>query len=249
MEGPSPAAQGTFDPAHGTPATPRKRGRPPSAGLADRRREQLTRAAFEVFVEYPYTDAPVSEIARRAGVGQGTLYRYVEGKRELFDLVVDWCVEQLTDAVDLDTILAAVDTGDEAEAEQAIEDLGDRLYGLVDANPGILRLLGVQAGVVDRELRYRLRGIAATFEALLMRILREATERGWMDLDPREIDVVAHALPGMAVPGMLLVGDEEHDDLGKRADYVASASKIGRSGLLARKGAAAAQTGETSGHG
>ena len=249
MEGPGPVAQEALDHAHSTPVAPRKRGRPPSVGLADKRREQLTRAAFEVFVEYPYTEAPVSEIARRAGVGQGTLYRYVEGKRELFDLVVDWCVEQLTDAVDLDAILAAVDTGDEAEAEQAIEDLGDRLYGLVDANPGILRLLGVQAGVVDRELRYRLRGIAATFEALLMRILREATERGWMDLDPREIDVVAHALPGMAVPGMLLVGDEQHDDLGKRADYLASASKIGRSGLLARKGAAAAQTGDTSGHG
>ena len=92
--------------------------------------------------------------------------------------------------------------------------------------------------MVDRELRYRLRGIAATFEALLMRILREATERGWMDFDPREIDVVAHALPGMAVPGMLLVGDEQHDDLGKRADYLASARRSGVRGcLLARKGA------------
>ena len=83
------------------PSPPKTRGRPPSVGPADKRREQLTWAAFEVFVEYPYTEAPVSEIARRAGVGQGTLYRYVEGKRELFDLVVDWCVEQLTDAVDL----------------------------------------------------------------------------------------------------------------------------------------------------
>ena len=99
----------------------------------------------------------------RAGVGQGTLYRYVEGKRELFDLVVDWCVEQLTDAVDLDAILAAVDTGDEAEAEQAIEDPATGCTGS-DANPGILRLLGVQAGWWSTELRYRLRGIAATFE-------------------------------------------------------------------------------------
>lgn len=58
--GPSPAAQGDLLTLPMALLLHRKRGRPPSAGLADRKhREQLTRAAFEVFVEYPYTDAPV----------------------------------------------------------------------------------------------------------------------------------------------------------------------------------------------
>ena len=68
-----------------------------------------------------------------------------------------------------------------------------------------------------------------------MRILREATERGWMDFDPREIDVVAHALPGM-VAGHAARGETNSDDPANVRDYLASASKIGRSGVARAQG-------------
>ncbi|GAB08472.1 putative TetR family transcriptional regulator [Gordonia araii NBRC 100433] len=218
-------------------ASPRpRRGRPTSVGLADERRAQLTKAAYEVFVEYPYEEAPVSEIARRAGVGQGTLYRYVDGKRELLDLVIDWCVDQLMTAIEPETLIAAVEAPDSTALRKVIDDLGDRLYALVDANPGLLRILTIQGGAVDRELRYRVTGIYNTVDSLIIRVLTEATERGWMDLDEREIAVIARALPALGLPGLVLVLTGDKDEPAKRAEYVTAASDLARFGLLGVKG-------------
>ena len=54
--------------------------------------------ARAVFREKGYTDAMIAEIAERAGVVEGTIYRYFSGKRELLIKVVeDWYEEMLTD--------------------------------------------------------------------------------------------------------------------------------------------------------
>lgn len=223
---------GDESPVAAPDAPPRqRRGRPVSVGLADQRREQLTRAAYEVFVEFPYEEAPVSEIARRAGVGQGTLYRYVDGKRELLDLVVDWCAEQLLDAVDPDSILDAASADDPAALRAIIDDVGDRLFALVDEQPGLLRILSVQGGAVDRELRYRIAGIYNTFDALAVRVMRTATDNGWMKLDDDQIAVLARTVPSLALPGLMLALTEE-GAAAKRAEYISAASDLARSGLL-----------------
>ncbi|WP_086831086.1 TetR/AcrR family transcriptional regulator [Streptomyces sp. NRRL B-24572] len=49
---------------------------------ADRNDGQILRAAREVFAEHGW-NAPVSEIARRAGVGMGSLYRRYPAKEDL----------------------------------------------------------------------------------------------------------------------------------------------------------------------
>lgn len=49
---------------------------------ADRNDERILRAAREVFAEHGW-DAPVSEVARRAGVGMGSLYRRYPAKEDL----------------------------------------------------------------------------------------------------------------------------------------------------------------------
>ncbi|MEU6970990.1 helix-turn-helix domain-containing protein [Kitasatospora aureofaciens] len=49
---------------------------------ADRNDERILRAAREVFAEHGWA-APVSEVARRAGVGMGSLYRRYPAKEDL----------------------------------------------------------------------------------------------------------------------------------------------------------------------
>ncbi len=57
----------------------------------DRRRQALKDAATEVFYEYGYHSAKVSQIVERVGVAQGTFYLYFEGKQQLFaELVSDF---------------------------------------------------------------------------------------------------------------------------------------------------------------
>ncbi|MEU1505316.1 helix-turn-helix domain-containing protein [Kitasatospora sp. NPDC005748] len=60
------------------------RSGPPSGRQkeADRNDERVLRAAREVFAELGW-NAPVSEIARRAGVGMGSLYRRYPAKEDL----------------------------------------------------------------------------------------------------------------------------------------------------------------------
>src|SRR4051812_31840826 len=47
------------------------------------KREAITTAALELFVERGFYGTAVPEIADRAGVGAGTIYRYFESKEAL----------------------------------------------------------------------------------------------------------------------------------------------------------------------
>src|SRR6202140_4081424 len=47
------------------------------------KRERILRAAIEVFALNGYFNAKVSEIARAAGVADGTIYLYFDGKEDL----------------------------------------------------------------------------------------------------------------------------------------------------------------------
>src|ERR1700686_2096641 len=47
------------------------------------KRERILRAATDVFAQNGYFNAKVSEIARAAGVADGTIYLYFDGKEDL----------------------------------------------------------------------------------------------------------------------------------------------------------------------
>src|ERR1700738_3363258 len=49
----------------------------------ENKRERILRAATDVFAQSGYFNAKVSEIARAAGVADGTIYLYFDGKEDL----------------------------------------------------------------------------------------------------------------------------------------------------------------------
>jgi len=53
----------------------------------DATRQRLLGAAAAVFVERGYAGATTKEIARRAGISEGTIYRHFADKREIFGTV------------------------------------------------------------------------------------------------------------------------------------------------------------------
>ena len=57
-----------------------RRGRPLTAA----KRNAILAGARAVFGERPFEDVLVDEVARRAGVGKGTLYRYFSSKEDLY---------------------------------------------------------------------------------------------------------------------------------------------------------------------
>lgn len=48
------------------------------------RKQQIMQAAIEVFGNYSYQNASISEIARKAGIAEGTIYQYFKNKQDLF---------------------------------------------------------------------------------------------------------------------------------------------------------------------
>ncbi|MFI9260282.1 TetR/AcrR family transcriptional regulator [Streptomyces sioyaensis] len=96
-------------------APPRKAERPPrlSGPLrsdAQRNRARVLKAAQEAFASEGLA-VPLDEIARRAGVGSGTVYRHFSSKEVLFETIVLGRLQQLVDQAD-----ALVHADDPAEA-------------------------------------------------------------------------------------------------------------------------------------
>jgi AcrR family transcriptional regulator len=75
---------------HGSLARRRARRRP-----ADERREAILQAACRVFAAASYRSAGTVEIAREAGVGEPTLYRYFSDKKALYLGVLQRCRDHI----------------------------------------------------------------------------------------------------------------------------------------------------------
>src|SRR4029450_3200501 len=96
INGEHPTSQGrSMPPPSGDPEPSTRR---PRRRRADARRntELLLAAAKEVFDEHG-VDAPLDDIARRAGVGNATMYRHFPTRRELIVAVYAEEVPQLCD--------------------------------------------------------------------------------------------------------------------------------------------------------
>jgi AcrR family transcriptional regulator len=61
----------------------------PRTARGEKTRRRLLEAAEHVFSEHGYTEASVSRITDRAGVGQGTFYLYFDSKLQLFEELVE----------------------------------------------------------------------------------------------------------------------------------------------------------------
>jgi len=63
-------------------------GKPRRKQDIEKRREEILKAALDLFMEKGYGVATMPDIAKKAGVAAGTLYLYYPSKRELFVAVV-----------------------------------------------------------------------------------------------------------------------------------------------------------------
>ena len=66
---------------------------------AQRNRDRIIEVAREVFRDQGY-DASLDEIAKRAGVGAGTLYRHFPARENLLDAIMQVWVGRVNDATD-----------------------------------------------------------------------------------------------------------------------------------------------------
>src|SRR2546421_3308964 len=160
-----------------------RRGRRPSPEeLVERRRAQIIEAAYEVFSQKGYSATGIADIAERLSIGHGTFYRYFKNKRDILDQVVDYGVERIMEALELETA-APAKTLD--EFREQLRRIGERLFALLDSDPGLGQVVLLEATSIDEEMTQRVLGMVDTFGALTGTFLQNGVKRGFLrqDLD------------------------------------------------------------------
>ncbi|MER7536028.1 TetR/AcrR family transcriptional regulator [Streptomyces sp. NPDC097704] len=142
-----------------TPATAPARRVPRPRADALRNRERIVTAAREMFVEFG-SQVPYDEIARRAGVGNATLYRNFPERADLVHEVVLSLMARVTEvaeraAEEEDDTFAALRRFTHGAADERVGALCPMLDGAFDRDhPDLLaerdRLEGVVQGLVER---------------------------------------------------------------------------------------------------
>ena len=138
------------------------------------KRGRIMDAAIKVFAERGFHTATVAEIARSAGVADGTIYLYFKGKDDLLLRLFD---EKMTE------LLA------EARAELAREpDAPARLarfiqlhLSLVERNPDLAAVLIVELRQSAQFLKAADRNKLAAYVEVIAEVVREGQERGELD--------------------------------------------------------------------
>ncbi len=160
---PSTTAAGT---PSATPPVARRRRLP-----KEERLEEILAAAEQVFVESGYEAATVAEVARRAGVVEGNIYRYVKSKRELLARVVsDWYSRK----------------NEELERElRLIGSVRSRLRYLIAAHlralrdsPGLMRLIIRELRTGDNEFRAIVGKLNQRYTSHMRRAIEQGVESG-----------------------------------------------------------------------
>jgi AcrR family transcriptional regulator len=141
---------------------------------ARRNRERLVAAAVDLFVEQG-VEVPLDTIARRAGVGIGTLYRRFPDR------------DALVEAVAIETFTSVRDHAAEVAGDPGGRDLERFLFGVAERRVGVLMagLLPALAELDDTRLTLAFDEVVEAVDALLA-TARDAGElRG--DVTPHDV--------------------------------------------------------------
>jgi len=99
--------------AKGAPKAPRKKG------ASAEKRERILQAAISVFAKKGFYDTRVSEIAKAAGVADGTIYLYFENKDDVLISIFQDRIEKLLEIL-----------GDIAESDRKVEEKVRKIVGI-----------------------------------------------------------------------------------------------------------------------
>jgi len=162
-----------------------------------RRRQNILRAAAGLFSERAFDQVQMDDIARAAGVGKATLYRYFTSKEDLY-------------LESFDAVLTALDRRLAEAAAAAIapaEQLARMIEALVETLSEQLASLRLLTGS-EPVLAERWRAVLRDHRQRIVALLREALSRGVASGDFRrlDLDVVPGMLIGMIRGGLMGAG-------------------------------------------
>jgi AcrR family transcriptional regulator len=159
----------------------------------EQRRLAILQVAEQVFREKGYSEALTAQIAARAGVVEGSIYRYFPGKRELLIRVVEQWYERIL--ADYDQQLAAL-SGTRARLRFLIW----RHLNVIHREPAMCRLIFRQLRAWPEYRRTSVFALTREYTRRTLEILQQAIDAGEFRAD----------VPLRLVRDMIYGGVEHH---------------------------------------
>ncbi|NOZ74934.1 MAG: TetR/AcrR family transcriptional regulator [FCB group bacterium] len=163
----------------------------------DNKAEKIIQAAIQVFAEKGLEKGKIADIARKAGIGKGTVYEYFSSKDEIFSAIEQFVIEDMLR--DLETILQ----GGRSPRQKLQSLIDGTFHYMVTLGDGILIVTELWAqsarGLWHGSSTTRLRDMYRQYREILIDILQEGVKSGdFRPLDPEGVAVMLAAfLDGM----------------------------------------------------
>ena len=180
------------------------------------KRDHILKAAIKVFAKNGFYATHVSEIAKAAGVADGTIYLYFKNKDDVLVTIFEEGIERLL------TILRGVAESDDP-FEKRIQRIIELQLGLMEEQRDLAEVITVNLRQSSRLLKQYATPLFMQYIDVIAGVVRDGQEEGAFrkDLNPR---VVARSLFG-AIDAILLtwaLGEGDPAALRKAATHCAS---------------------------
>lgn len=185
-------------------------------GAAPEKRERILKAAIKVFAKNGFYATRVSEIAKAAGVADGTIYLYFKNKDDVLITIFEEGIQELL------AILREVAASDEP-FERRVSRIIELQLGLLEAERDLAEVITVNLRQSSSLLKQYAAPLFMEYIDVIAGLIREGQKQGAFrkDLNPR---VVARSLFG-ALDAILLtwaLGEADPASLRKAASHCAS---------------------------
>jgi AcrR family transcriptional regulator len=154
--------------------TPRRRGRPRSGTSDVVHREKVLEAALDVFADLGFEGTSVLKLGRQLGVSHSLLHARFGSKRELWQAVVDHCLEQLRARSEA----ALRDLGPDATPTERFRAATNAFLVALAGTPSLLKLMNYEGARSSDRLAYIADGFLASGFGDFRRSLEEGIETG-----------------------------------------------------------------------
>ena len=158
---------------------------------SNKRREQILAAAQVVFADKGYHATGVSDIIAKAGIARGTFYLYFDGKRAIFDALLDRIFEDLLARI---YPIIIPQSPDEVTVESQIRDNAMRLIQCLMEDKDAVKILMAEAEGLDEGAQNRLMAFYGRLGEWLAESLDDGVSLGI--IHACNTKVAAHALIG-----------------------------------------------------
>ncbi len=155
-------------------------------------REEILSAAEKVFAAKGFFPTTMSDIAREAEFGTGTLYKYFKSKEELYFTLIDEKVEEIN-------LLVNAELSQKTSAVERIKKVLELQFEFIERNRDFFRIYISERNrfewTVKDELGKGLHEKMVTYISVLAEVMRQGIKGGeFRSMNPMDL---AHALVGI----------------------------------------------------